>query len=183
MIKKISVVFIVPVAFVFLFSLPSCKSCNKPSEQNNTTADTTSALANHPINSINLPHADTSLIPVLTKILDESFAASAQKDYAHLASLIIYRGPDPARLGQDVFNAKNNYEKNVVRITADVFNKWNRNIESHDYTRVFDMDQPGGRKMAVLEVIFVSKKSIERKFFGFVKVHDSYKIVDVTSNL
>jgi len=145
--------------------------------------DTTAAQSMRPVNNITLPHADTALIPVLSKILDDAFAASAQKDYNQLGSYIIFRGPDPKRLGRDVFNAKINYDKTIVRITSDVFNKWNRNVVSHDYTRVFNMDQPGGKTMVVLEVVFISNKSIDRKFFGFIKLNDDYKILDITSNL
>jgi len=64
-----------------------------------------------------------------------------------------------------------------------VFNKWSGGVDSRDYPRVFEMDQPDGQKMEVLEVIFVSKNRVNRKFFGFVKAKGDYKIIDVTSNL
>ena len=158
----------------------SCKSCKK--ETPVTTVDTT-VSSTAPVNSINLPHADTTVIPILSKILDEAFEASAKKDYNKLASLIVYRGPDSTRYGYDVFNAKNNYERKSLSITADVFTKWNSGVDTRDYARVFALNQPDGRTLPVLEVIFVSKKTVDRKFFGFLEINGEYKIADVTSFL
>ena len=116
--------------------------------------------------------------------MDDVFDASQKKDYARLASYLIYRGPDMKRFGYSVFNTKNAYEKAVVKITAEVFNKWNSNSETKDYARIFSLQQPDGRTMDVLEVIFVSKNGVDRRFFGFLPLtKDDYKIVDVTSNL
>jgi hypothetical protein len=70
-----------------------------------------------------------------------------------------------------------------LRITGEVFNKWNKDIDSREYARVFEMDQPDGRTMPVMEVIFVSKRNIDRKFFGFLQVKDEWRIADVTSYL
>ena len=130
-----------------------------------------------------MPHADTSLIPILSAVLDDAFAASDKKDYAHLASLIIYRGPDVKKMGYEVFDARNPYDKTVVRVTADVFSKWNKDVTAPEYGRVFALDQPDGRTLPVLEVIFPSPKQFDRKFFGFLQVGDEWKIADVTSNL
>jgi len=182
MIKKAYITAACAILFcASVFILPSCKSCNKEDKNQATQTDTNTV--SQPLNTINLPHADTSLIPILSKILDDAFDASGKKDYSRLAPMLVYRGPDMNRYGTDVFNAKNKYEKNVVRITADVFNKWNTGIDSRDYARVFSMDQPGGQSMPVLEVIFVSKRSVDRRFFGFMQVGDGYKIADVTSYL
>lgn len=175
---------IISTVFISLVAGPlsSCKSCKKNEPVAVSASDTLTKVF-QPQNTINLPHADTALIPELSKILDEAFVASTKKDYNQLASLLVYRGPDSLKFGNAVYNAKNNYEKNVLRITADVFNKWNKGIDSRDYARVFELDQPDGRKMPVLEVIFVSKKSVDRKFFGFLKVKEDWKIADVTSSL
>ncbi len=135
------------------------------------------------VHTIDLPHADTTLIPVVSAVLDEAFEACAAKDYNRLASLVVYRGPDSLKFGYAVFNAKNKFDRNVLRITADVFNKWNKDIESREYARVFELDQPDGRKMLVMEVIFVSQKYLDRKFFGFLQIENEWKIVDVTSYL
>jgi hypothetical protein len=170
------------VLITVAFYCSSCKSCKK-SEPVPTvsTVDTVPAIA--PQNTINLPHADTSLIPILSKVVDQAFDASAKKDYRQFASLVIYRGPDSLKLGYDLFNAKNSFDKNVLRITADVFNKWNADVDSRNYGRVFEMGQPDGRSMPVLEVIFVSRKNLDRKFFGFLQIKDEWKIADVTSYL
>ncbi len=173
-----SLFFIGPV--LMLLMLYSCKSCNKGNETKEVKADST--IVNAAVaNPITLPHADTSLIPVFSKILDDAFAASSKKDYKTLASLIVYMGPDSTRFGADVYNTKSTYELNVMRITADVFNRWNGGIDSRDYSRVFDYNQPGAIDMQVLEVLFVSRKKIDRKFFGFIRIHDTYKIADITS--
>src|SRR3954470_23839089 len=87
------------------FYCTSCKSCKKAEPAQTITSDTTTHAV--PLNTINLPHADTSLIPILTKVLNEAFDASIKKDYAQLASFIVYRGPDSLKFGYDVFNAKN----------------------------------------------------------------------------
>ncbi|MES2619650.1 MAG: hypothetical protein V4615_02280 [Bacteroidota bacterium] len=160
----------------------SCKSCKKEEPAAVVTADTTTSSFRPP-NTIDLPHADTSLIPFLTIVLDAAFDASAKKDYTALASLVIYRGPDSLKFGYDVFNVKNKYDKALVRITADVFNKWNKDLQSREYARVFEMGQPDGRSMPVMEVIFVYPKSMDRKFFGFLLINEEWKIADVTSYL
>jgi hypothetical protein len=180
MVKKISVAFVLLIIASLLFVHSSCKSCKK--EEPPVTVDTT-AVSTRPANTINLPHADTAIIPVLAKVLDEAFEASGKKDYSKLGSLIVYRGPDSTRYGYAVFNAKNSYDKKSLSITADVFNKWNRNVDSRDYARVFSLDQPDGRTLPVLEVIFVSRQSVDRKFFGFLEIDGQYKIADVTSRL
>jgi hypothetical protein len=161
----------------------SCKSCNKTDTAVHT--DSTSVpIAPQALNNINLPHADSSLAPVIAKVLDAVFDASRQKDYNKLASYLVYRGPDMKRLGYTTFNPKNAYERNVVRITGEVFNKWTSGCETIDYSRIFDLAQGDGRDMTVMEVIFVSKKGVNRKFFGFLPLQkDDYKIVDITSNL
>ena len=162
------------VSAVFLFS--SCKSCNKKAIDVVPVADTTSAFINTP----SAPHADTSIIPLLTRVLDDAFAASAKKDYAAFASYIVYRGPDSTRHGYDVFKMNNTYEKNIVKITADVFSKWSSGKTRSD-VQVFEMQQPDGRSMVVLEVVFTSQKFIDRKFFGFLAIGNELKIADVTS--
>ncbi len=171
---------VIGILLCAVYVLPSCNS--KKTESTVAKTDTT-ATSTTPVNTINLPHADTSLIPILAKVIDDALDASAKKDYNRLGSLIIYIGPDMNRLARDVYRPKNPYEKNVMRITGDVFNKWNRDIESKDYTRVFEMDQPNGVKMPVLEVLFVSKKSVDRKFFGFLNTANGYKILDVTTHI
>lgn len=131
----------------------------------------------------NLPKADSVLIPLLSKTLDDAFAASEKKDYAALASMIIYRGPDSLRMGYDVFNYKSNYEKSIVRITGETFNSWNKDVQTREYARAFEMPIPDGRSMPVLEVIFISRKSVNRKFFAFLEVNGQFRISDVTSYL
>jgi hypothetical protein len=180
--KKISASLLFITAVSVLGLLSACKQGHKDEEAKATVADT-SIKAAAAVSPINLPHADTSLIPVFSKIVDDAFDASAKKDYTKLASLLVYRGTDEKRFGYDVFNARNANELAVVRITAQVFNKWNSGVESKDYPRAFELDQPGEQKLEVLEVIMVSKKKIDRKFFGFLKIKDAYKIADITSNL
>ena len=173
--------------FILITSLgfSSCKSCNKADNGQGTHVDSTAVTTTTPpVNAINLPHADSSLAPVLAKVMDDVFEASKKKDYNKLASYLIYRGPDMQRFGYSVFNAKNAYERNVVRITGEVFNKWATGCETIDYARIFSLAQQDGREMVVMEVILVSKKGVNRKFFGFLPpTPGAYKIVDVTSNL
>ena len=180
MIKKVSLCAVLLGVASVLFVHSSCKSCKK--EDKPATTDTTT-VSTAPVNSINLPHADTTLIPILSKVLDETFDACGKKDYNKLGSLIVYRGPDQARYGYAVFNAKNSYDKKALSITADVFNKWNKGVDSRDYGRVFSLDQPDGRTLPVMEVIFITSKTINRKFFGFLEINGEYKIADVTSSL
>ncbi len=143
----------------------------------------TNTVSLKPSGTLTLPHADTSVIPLLTQVLDTAFAASSSKDYSRLGSLIVYRGPDQNKHGYDVFNAKNSFDKAVLKITADIFSKWNKGVESVEYSRAFELPQPDGRTMTVLEVIFVSPKTIDRKFFGFLQINNEWKIADVTSYL
>ena len=173
------------IVLISSLALPSCKSKSNK-EAVVSTADTTKPFvaAPSPLGGANLPHADSSLAPVLAKVMDDAFAASKAKDYAKLASYLVYRGPDMKRFGYDVFNTKNAYERGVVRVTADVFNKWNSQCETKDYSRIFSLAQADGREMVVLEVIFASPRSVDRRFFGFLPFNKTdYKIVDVTSNL
>lgn len=174
----ISLILLVAVIIGFF----SYKSCKRKDSAPVVHTDTISAVA-PPIHNIELPHGDTSLIPVLSKVLDEAFSASAKKDYNQLALLIIYRGPDSLKFGYAVFNARHAYDKTIVRITADVFNKWNSGVEAREYGRVFEMGLPDDRSMQVLEVIFSSKENFDRKFFGFLKIKNEWKIADITSSL
>jgi hypothetical protein len=173
------------IALLFTGGFYSCKSCNKADTSQTAHVDSAAVpVVPQAANPINLPHADSSLAPVLAKIMDDVFDASKKKDYNKLATYLIYRGPDMKRFGYTVFNPKDAYERNVVRITGEVFNKWSNSSETRDYARVFELAQQDGRNMNVLEVIFVGKKGVNRKFFGFLPLtKDDYKIVDVTSNL
>jgi len=170
---------------LFVLGFSSCKSCNKSDSVQTAHVDSVSApVTPQAAVPANLPHADSSLAPVLAKIMDDAFDASKKKDYNRLASHLVYRGPDMKRLGYDAFNPKNAYERNVVRITGEVFSKWSKDCETVDYARIFALAQPDGREMPVLEVIFVSKKGVNRKFFGFLPINnEDFKIVDVTSTL
>lgn len=184
--KRIAFLAICAVVSISIVGFSSCKSCNKSGADQAKTADSSAIVTpSQPINSINLPHADSSLAPVLSKLMDTVFDVCHKKDYVKLASYLAYRGPDMKRMGTGVFTTKNVYEKNVVRITGEVFNKWSSNAETKDYGRVFALPQPqDSRPITVLEVIFVSRKGVDRKFFGFVQLDGTnFKIVDVTSNL
>jgi hypothetical protein len=182
--KKLFISF---VAFTFLLltavEFSSCKSCKKKEAEQTVPVDTLSAQSMAPSNMVNLPHADTSLIPVLAKVLDDAFAASAKKNYDLLGSLIVYRGPDEAKTGTGVFNAKNKFDKGVVRVTAEVFNKWNKDVPAPEYGRVFSLDLPDGSSAPVLEVIFASPKQFDRKFFIFLQQPSGWKIGDISSNI
>lgn len=174
--KKVILFSVFALSLSALFMFSSCKSCNKKATDVVPVADTTSSFINTP----SAPHADTSIIPLLARVLDDAFAASAKKDYAAFASYIVYRGPDSMRHGYDVFKLNNTYEKNIVKITADVFNKWSSGKTRSD-VQVFEMQQPDGRSMLVLEVVFTAPKFIDRKFFGFLAIGSELKIADVTS--
>ncbi len=185
-IMKFQFVFIFAIVFggaVLSVSLLSCKSCKKEKPVEAVTADSGTTSVIIPPNMLNISHADTSIVPLLTKVLEDAFDASNKKDYTRLGSAIVYRGPDSTKQGYGVFNAKNKFDKTVVKITADVFNKWNKGVESKEYPRAFELPQPDGRTMPVLEVIFISPKNINRKFFGFLLIGEEWKIADVTSNL
>lgn len=180
--RRTGIIWGVVILIGLLLSAPSCKQCNKEKEGNvSTNADSTSTTNLLPSNTLSAAHADTSFIPILSKVLDQAFEASRNKDYATLASLIVYRGTDSHRHGTDVFSQKNSYEKGIIRITGDVFSKWTTGTTSIDYSRVFEMPQPDGRSLVVLEVIFVHPKNIDRKFFGFLLINNEYKIADATS--
>lgn len=161
----------------------SCKSCKKDTPAETVKTDTVSTAPIIPTNTVNLPHADTTLIPVLAKVLDDAFAASAKKNYDLLGTMIVYRGPNEAKMGRGVFDATNKYDKAVVRITADVFNKWNKDVPAPEYGRVFSLSLPDGSSTPVLEVIFSSPKLFDRKFFVFLQMEDGWKIADISSNM
>lgn len=170
------------IVLVAVLMLHSCKNNSKTETPTNNIPVDTTAVSNV-LQSIDLPHADTAVIPVLTQLLDQAFTAAAAKDYNTLGKLIVYRGENAQRHGYDVFNATNAYERKVVLITAGVMNKWKSSSESVDYARAFQLPQPDGRTMMVLEVYFVSKKFLDRKFFGFLEVNGAYKIADITSEI
>lgn len=181
--KKIFFVFTLSVSLIYLgANLSSCKSCKKEEPKTEVTADTASHIQ-IPENMLNMPHADTSLIPVLSAVIDNAFEASAKKDYDKLAKCIVYRGPNEQKMGYDVFDSKNKYDRAVVKITADVFNKWSTGVEAREYGRAFALPQPDGRDLPVLEVIFTTPTHFDRKFFGFLLIKDEWKIADVSSNL
>lgn len=167
----------------FAVAMQSCKSCNKEKPVTTTADSTTANTLNPNSGTLTLPHADTSLIPMLGATLDTVFDASAKKDYKTMAGYIIYRGPDSLRYFADVFSVKTAYERDVLRITADAFNKWNKNIESRDYNRIYNVPLPDGNAMPFLEVLFISPKNTTRKFFGFFPSENGFKIAEVTSTL
>lgn len=175
--RKILPFAVLIVAIVLYASLSSCKSCNKKQDTQAVATDTTTTN----YTPITAPKADTSLIPILSAVLDEALVHAAAKDYEKLGKLIVYRGPQMERFGTDVFNAKNKFEKNTVRITAEVLNKWAAGNESREYPRAFELPMPDGSKMPVLEVIFIADKKINRKFFGFLQFDGQYKIAEISS--
>ena len=182
--KIVLVVAVCAMLLSLIIMLPSCKSCNKPKEVTPPASDTiTVPTTNMNTGTLTTPHGDSTLIPVFTDILEKAFAASKAKDYENLGSLMVYRGSDKKRHGLDEFRTKNAFDKSVVKVTAEVFSKWSSGAESVEYTRVFQLPQPDGRALQVMEVIFIHPKKMDRKFFGFLEIDGSYKIADVTSYL
>ena len=82
-----------------------------------------------------------------------------------------------------MFTYNTPYEKQLVKITSDAFNKWGKDVESRDYNRIYDVPLPDGSSMPFLEVIFIGPKNTHRKFFGFLPVGEEFKIAEVTSTL
>lgn len=179
MIKKLAVLSVLVAVASLLLLHTSCKGCKK--EEKPVTTDSVSARpSTAPINNINLPHADTSLIPILSQILDETFEASAKKDYSKLATSFVLVTPD----GFVPYTTKDKELKKLISITSEVLNKWNRGVEKREYLRVFELTQPNGMSLPVMEVIFASKKSFYRKFFVFAPLENGeYKVLDIVSNL
>ena len=83
-----------------------------------------------------------------------------------------------------MFDVRNVFDKRVVKTTSDVFNKWNKDVESIEYPRVFEINRGDGSMLPVMEVIFVSKKFINRKFFIFQSRNGiDWKMAEITSYL
>lgn len=181
MVKKyvLAVLVVASIGGITVFS--SCKGCKKDTPVA-IPVDTT-ATVSAPIDMITTPHGDSALIPVFVELLDEAFAASKAKDNAKLASLLVYHGPDERRYNQDVHALKDKYEIGIVKTTAEVFNKWNANVQSREYPRVFNMPLGDGSSMEMLEVMFISPKKVHRKFFGFQQINGEYKISNITSRI
>lgn len=163
--------------------LGSCKG--KKGQEGTKPADTTAVNGQlPPSGTLTLPHADSALIPVLGAVVDEVFTALAKKDNKAFASYFIYRGPDSLRVMNDVFGVNTPFERDWVRITAAAFNKWNKDVENREYTRIYLVPLSEGVQMPVLEVVFISPKSVNRKFFGFLQVAENdFRILEVTSQL
>jgi hypothetical protein len=177
MIKRLGILALVLTGTTLLLLHTSCKSCKKEEKPATTTTDTASQSVK-PITNINLPHADTSLIPVLSAKLDEVYAASLKKDYATMANQFALVTPE----GFIPYNAKDKDQRKLISITSEVLNKWNKGVEQREYLRVFQLTQPNGMQLPVLEVVFTSKKTFYRKFFVFVQVDETeYKILDIVS--
>lgn len=181
MLKKPGIVFLVVLLGACTVYFTGCKGCKK--EEETTTTATTDTTANN-LNNVALPpRGDTTLIPILTQVLDSAFNFSAKKNYAGLASLMVYRGAEQNRAGTDVYTLKTKDDKEVVKITAEVFNKWNGSAEGREYIRIFEVPTMNGVGMVMLEVIFVGKADFNRKFFGFLKVNGNYRIAEIISSL
>ncbi len=171
------------ILVVLALFLYSCKG--KKGEGGTKPADTTATASQLPApGTLTLPHADTALIPVLGAVVDEVFTALAKKDNKSFASYFIYRGPDSLRVMNDVFNVNTQFERDWVRITAAAFNKWNKDVQNREYTRIYLVPLSDQVQMPVLEVVFISPKSVNRKFFGFLQVGENdFRILEVTSSL
>ncbi|MFN8299929.1 MAG: hypothetical protein U0T75_12550 [Chitinophagales bacterium] len=175
---KLAVVVIAVLAIV----VSGCKG--KKGDGGTKPSDTTSVAQNPTPGTLTLPHADSTLIPVLGAVVDEVFTALAKKDNKAFASYFIYRGPDSLRVMNDVFGVSTPFERDWVRITAAAFTKWNKDVESREYTRIYLVPLSEGVQMPVLEVVFISPKSVNRKFFGFLQVAENdFRILEVTSQL
>lgn len=181
MVKKYLIAILVVTCIGGISVFSSCKGCKK--ETPAATPIDTTATVSTPVDMITTPHGDSALIPVFVQILDEAFAASKAKDNAKLASLLMYHGPDEKRHNLDVHALKDKYEIGIVKTTAEVFNKWNANVESREYPRVFSMPLPDGTSIEMLEVMFIGPKKVDRKFFGFEQINGSYKISNITSRM
>jgi hypothetical protein len=178
MIKRLALLVVCITGTSLLLLHTSCKSCKKEEKPAVTTTDTVTTAP--PVSTISLPHADTTLIPVLSAKMDEVYSLSLKKDYNKLAECFVLVTPD----GFIPYNAKDKHQRKLISITSDVLNKWNKGVEQREYLRVFELTQPNGMKLPVMEVVFTSKSTFYRKFFVFAQVGETdFRVLDIVSNL
>lgn len=181
MIKNKTLALLLSVALVMgLATFYSCKQCKKE-ESKPVPTDTT--VTTTPVKVIDLPNADSTLIPIVSEVLQNAFAASTKKDMAKLATYLIYTGIDTLRYGKDTYKINKKEDKELVMLTSQGFNRWTANTTSIDYSRCLQQPLFTGDTMVIMEVFFNREKEFNRKFFGFLKLGNDYKIVTVSSTI
>ena len=101
--------------------------------------------------------------------LQKLLTSSVTKDYATAASLIMYRGADQSRIGNDYFNYSNPNEANTVNVTCEVINNWLGSSKSYEFISYKEEQSEYGLQY-IVEVMFTKQKlGIERHFFYFME--------------
>jgi len=152
-------------------------ACNEGDSAKNENSDGVSKDSLILLNTDQTPPSSDTNAADLVSSMDQSKLNLAQlnvqkllmscvtKDYSTAASLIMYRGTDQSRLGNDSFKYSNPKEANTVNVTCDVINNWLGSSKSYDFISYKEEPSEYGPQY-IVEVLFSKQKiGIERHFF------------------
>ena len=120
-------------------------------------------------NAEKLVHAmDVSKLNDCQKNVQQLLRACVDENYFAAAKVIMYRGTDERRNGQDSFNFSNASEANTVKVTCDVISAWLGESKSYKFITYQEEETEFGMQY-VVEVLFTQEKlGVKRHLFYFM---------------
>lgn len=163
---KISVLF-----SVFFITMNACKDKNNTEEsiaveekvEEITSEKTDVSVEENAENLVELK--DQSKLNPAQLQIQKLLENCVKNNYAAAAKLIMYRGKDESRKGQDAFNNDNPQEANTVKVTCDVIKNWLGESENYEFISYQEIESEFGPQQ-VVEVMFKKEKlGVSRHFF------------------
>jgi hypothetical protein len=152
-------------------------SCKEEDSANNENSEEVSTDSLNLFNSDQATFSNETYAADLVSSKDQSKLNLAQlnvqklltscvtNEFSIAASLIMYRGTDQSRLGNDSFKYSNPNEANTVNVTCEVINNWLGSSKSYDFISYKEEPSEYGPQY-IVEVLFSKQKiGIERHFF------------------
>ena len=122
---------------------------------------------------------DLSKLNECQKNVQQLLGSCLDENYSAAAKVIMYRGSDESRIGQDSFNLSNASEANTVKVTCAVISAWLGASKSYEFISYQEEETEFGMQYAV-EVLFTQEKlGAKRHFFYFMDTPKGKLLVDM----
>jgi hypothetical protein len=179
-------------SLLFILILTGCNDSNSSTSDDNKDVIDTSKIdiidaevqlpvvKNDDLNAENLVNTkDASKLNAAQMSIQKLLESCVKDKYDEAAKVIMYRGADESRMGQDSFNYLNANEANTVRVTCEVIKSWLGASQSYDFISYQEEESEFGMQYAV-EIMFKKEKlGVERHFFYLMNTPKGMMLVDM----
>jgi hypothetical protein len=163
---------------VVVFSSFACNNKNPENRDNEPKVEGANDIVDLNVSSIQdeqssnaeilVDAMDVSKLNDCQKNVQQLLGSCVDENYSAAAKVIMYRGSDERRNGQDSFNLLNASEANTVKVTCDVISAWLGESKSYEFITYQEEETEFGMQY-VVEVLFTQEKlGVKRHLFYFM---------------